>query len=84
MDECKPLPMAARNFSNAWLLFASASGQGLTLIHLAAQRKCFLWDRRCIHWWPMGRLGGVGGYLGVFRVYFVSETDQVELKSGRV
>ena len=34
-----------------------------------------------------GRLGGVRGikeYQGVFRVYFVSETAQVELKSGRV
>jgi len=28
--------------------------------------------------------GGVRGYQGVYRVYFVSETDQVELNSGRV
>jgi len=31
-----------------------------------------------------GCLGGVEGHYGVFRVYFVSETAQVELKSGRV
>ena len=30
-----------------------------------------------------GCLGGVGGYYGMSRVYFVSETAQVELKSGR-
>jgi hypothetical protein len=28
--------------------------------------------------------GGIKEYQGVFRVYFVSETAQVELKSGRV
>jgi len=31
-----------------------------------------------------GCLGGVKGHYGVFRVYFVSETAQVELKSGGV
>ena len=31
-----------------------------------------------------GCLGGVKEHYGVFRVYFVSETAQVELKSGRV
>jgi len=31
-----------------------------------------------------GCVGGVRGYEGLFRVYFMSETDQVELKSGRV
>jgi len=28
--------------------------------------------------------GGIREYQGVFRVYFVSEAAQVELKSGRV
>jgi len=32
----------------------------------------------------MGRLGGIRGCQGMSRVYFVSETAQVELKSGRV
>jgi len=31
-----------------------------------------------------GCLGSVGGYHGVFGVYFVSEMAQVELKSGRL
>jgi len=31
-----------------------------------------------------GCLGRVMGYHGVVRVYFVSETAQLELKSGRV
>jgi len=31
-----------------------------------------------------GRAGGVRRYEGVFRPYFVSETAQVELKSGWV
>jgi hypothetical protein len=29
-------------------------------------------------------LGGIKEYEGVFRVYFVSETAQVEVRSGRV
>ena len=29
-------------------------------------------------------IGGIKEYQGVFRVYFVSETAQVELNSGRV
>jgi hypothetical protein len=29
-------------------------------------------------------LGGIKEYQGVFRVYFVSETDQVELNRARV
>ena len=32
----------------------------------------------------MGCLGGHVRYQEVFRVYFVSETAEVELKSGRV
>ena len=31
-----------------------------------------------------GYFGGIRGYQGVFRVHFVSETAQVELKSVRV
>ena len=31
----------------------------------------------------LGCLRGVGGYLGFFRVCFVSETAQIELRSGR-
>ena len=60
-------------------------GQGLTLVHFPAQRKRFLWDRGCVQGLFRGCSGG-GGYYGVFtsRVYFVSETAQVELESGRV
>jgi len=66
---------------------ALAAAQGLTLIHLSAQLKRNLSDgsacRDC--------LGGVEEvsevikeYQGVFSGYFVSETAQVEMRSGRV
>ena len=77
----------------SWLLeYVKASrgpGRGLhlTLVHFSAQLKRILWDRGAFR----GCLGGVqevsGGnkeYQGVFRVYFMSETAQVELRSGRV
>jgi hypothetical protein len=32
----------------------------------------------------MGCQGGIRGYYGVFSLYFVPETAQVELESGRV
>jgi len=55
--------------------------QGLTLVHVSAQRKCFLWDRGCIQ----RLLGGIRGIAGcVCRVYFVSKTAQVELISEEV
>jgi len=57
---------------------------GLTLVHFSAQRKRFLWDRGFIQGLSRGCLAGVRVYEGVFRVLFVSETAQVELKSGRV
>jgi len=58
--------------------------QGLTLVHFSAQRRRLLWDRGCIHGVFRGCLGGVRGYYGLFRVYFVSGTAQVELNDGRV
>jgi len=61
-----------------------ANAQGLTLVHFSAQLKRFLWHRGCIQGLCRGCLGGVRGYQGVSGVYFVSETAQVELKSGRV
>jgi len=64
-----------------------ACAQGLTLVHFSAQLKRILWDRGATR----GCLGGVWEvswgikeYQGMFRVYFVSETAQVELRSGRV
>jgi len=36
--------------------------QGLTLVHLSAQRKRFLWDKGCISGWFRGRVGGVNGW----------------------
>jgi hypothetical protein len=66
---------------------ADISRQGLTFVHVSAQLKRILWDRASMR----GCLGGVeevsGGvkkYQGVFRVSLVSETAQVELRSGRV
>jgi hypothetical protein len=62
----------------------ASSTQGLTLVHISAQRKRFLWDRGCTQGSFRGCLGGDEGCDGVFRVDFVSETAQVELKGGRV
>jgi hypothetical protein len=58
--------------------------QGLTLVHFSAHVKRFLWDRGCSEGLFRGCLGGVRAYWAGFRVYFVSETAQVELRSGRV
>jgi len=44
----------------------------------------FVWDRGCLQGLFRGRLGGIRGFGGLFMVYLVSETAQVELKSGRV
>ena len=41
-------------------------------------------DRGCVYGMLRGFLGGVGRHRGLSKVYFVSETVQVELKSGRV
>ena len=60
------------------------SRQGLTLVHFSAQRKRFRWDLGCMQGLFRGCLEGVKGHYGAFRVYLVSETAQVELKSGRV
>ena len=68
----------------AALMTCGAASQGLTLVHFAAQRKCFLWDREYIWGLFRGRLRGTRGYYGVFRVCFVSETSQVELKTGQL
>jgi hypothetical protein len=58
-------------------------GQGLTLVHFSAQLERFVWDRGarrdCVAR-IKGVLGGVKGVKGVF----VSDTAQVELRSGRM
>ena len=58
--------------------------QGLTLSHFSAQRKRFQWDRGRIGGLFNGFLGGAIEVIEICRVYFVSETAQVELKNGRV
>jgi len=63
---------------------AAPRRQGLTLVHFSAQLKRFVWDRGCIEGLFGGCSWGVWGHEGVQRVYFVSETAQVELRSGRV
>jgi len=63
---------------------SSPSSQGLTFVHVSAHHKRVLWDRGCTSGLFRGCLEGVRGYQGVPRVYFVSETAQVELNSGRV
>ena len=59
------------------------SGVILILVYLSAQRERFLWDSGCIQGLLRGCLSGFRGHYGVFMVYCVSETSQVELKSGR-
>jgi hypothetical protein len=62
--------------------------QGLKLVHFSAQLlKRILRDRNAFRGCFRGVLevsGGIEKHQGVFRVYFVSETAQVELRSGRV
>ena len=61
--------------------------QGLTLVHSLAQLKRILSDRDAFRDCAGGAeevAWGIKAYQGVFRVYFVSETAQVELRSGRV
>jgi len=69
------------------MLMTWPSDQGLTLVHFPAQRKRFLWDRGAFRDCSGGVYevsGGIKKYQGVLRLYFLSETAQVELKSGRV
>jgi len=63
------------------------ANQGLTLVHFSAQLMRILSDRGAFR----DCLGGIQGvsrgikeYQGMFRVYYVSESAQVELRSGRV
>jgi len=65
----------------------TAEMQGLTLVHFSAQRKRILWNRVAFRVFLGGVhevSGGIKEHWGVFRVHFVSETAQVELRSGRV
>jgi len=69
------------------LLLLNAQSQGLPLVHSSAQLKRLLCDRGA---WRGGTggvwevSGGIKEHQGVFRVCFVSEAAQVELRSGRV
>jgi hypothetical protein len=66
--------------------FTSASIQGLTLVHFPAQLERILWERGAFRGYLRDAQevsGGIQEYQGVFRVYFVSETAQVKLRSGR-
>ena len=52
MDECKPLP-STRLVAVSFLFSNRAHYQGLTLVHLSAQRQRF--------WWAKGYFGVVRG-----------------------
>jgi hypothetical protein len=58
--------------------------QGVLEVIFLAEFKRFLLNSGCNQGLSMGCSGSTVGYYGVFRVYFVSETAQVELNSGRV
>jgi len=62
----------------------SSSGQGPTLVHFSAQLRRIVWDRGSMKGLSRDCLGGLREYYGVCRMCFVSDTAQVELKSGRV
>ena len=81
---CRFFPTCSAYARDSYLKFGASKGQGPTLVHLSAQQKRFLWDRGCIQGLFRGCSGGIKGHCGVCRVYFVSETAQVELNSGRV
>jgi len=72
-------PVATRH-----TLILPSCDHGLTLVHVSAQLKRLLWDRGCTEGLFKGCIGDVEGHTGMFRVYFVLKTAQVELKSGRV
>jgi len=96
VDECKALPpmvgrtpaAIAASICIIWAAEPGAIDQGLTLVHVSALLERILLDRGAFR----GCLGGVQevtcqGVLRCirrFRVYFVSETAQVELRRGHV
>ena len=90
VDECKPPPLSpplsprCPDPETSPPICPDTSRQGLTLVHFSAQRKRFPGGMGYISGLFKGCLGGVRGYQGVCRVYFVSETAQVELTSERV
>ena len=61
--------------------------QGLTLLHFSAQLERFVWNRGVRMGWCSSCEGGVWGLwgcLGCVGCLLVSDTAQVELRSGRV
>jgi len=87
MDSSATLMLDAVTLARRLALKACTAGQGLTLVHFPAQLQHIMLDRGALRNCLSGVQevsGGVTGYQGVFRVYFVSETAQVELRSGRV
>jgi len=70
VDECKPLPLiCSRRERSRWCSPRAASlfvtgNQGLTLVHVSAQRKRFVWDRGAFRGEFRGCLGGVRGFEG--------------------
>ena len=65
MKECKPLRVGRRRRGprqrGADRAVRAAPGQGLTLVHLSAHRKRFLWYKGCL-----GGIYGEGIYGGVY------------------
>ena len=58
--------------------------QGLTLVHFSAQLERSVWDRGCAQGLCSPCQGGVRRCLGCVGCFLVSDTAQVELRSGRV
>jgi len=55
--------------------------QGLTVVHFSAQLERFVWDWGCAY---RGCVARVRGCLGCVGCFLVTDTAEVELRSGRV
>ena len=79
----RALPLQRKEPSAALAATFPRSRGLLRLVHLSAQRKHFL--SICRAGGALGiNVGGAQEVSGVIRVYFVSKTAHVELRSGRV
>jgi hypothetical protein len=83
VNEYKPLPRGAPPALPACTSLPPPT-RGLHSSTFRLNVSAFCGIRGCIYELFFGCLAGGRGHQGVFRVYFVSETAQVEMKSGRV
>jgi len=73
-----------RRYKGTCACCPGSSWQGLKLVHLPAQRERFLWDKGCAWGVYMVFMAAVEGFFKGLGMLCVSDTAQVELRSGRV